>query len=273
MRRRLGYAIIAALYPALLVFSACATKWPMSVHHKHVPASAESKLLADRDQMLTSLQTAAVMEYVGPNGHVKARERISVRRPASLRVEALSPLGVALVVTADANEVAVFDPAKNTIARGPATAATLDRVARIPFAPQQAVRLLLALAPDATLLSTPPTSSSEENGATTLTYSLDDGSATQLAFGDGDLLLIRELARDGSVVYEVVYSDYRDIGGVRFPSVIAASFPTTTTAIKFSLDQPLVDGPLPDSTFVLAPGPQTKELNLGFNLNRDAARG
>jgi hypothetical protein len=213
------------------------------------------------------------MEYAGPNGHVKARERISVRRPASLRVEVLSPIGVALIVAADANEVAVFDPAKNTIARGPATAATLDRVAQIPLAPEQAARLLLALAPDAAMLSGPPASSSEDNGVTTLLFSLADGATAQLGFRDGNLLTARESGADGSIVYELQYSGYRNIGGVSFPLTIEASFPATATTIKFRFDQPLVDGPLPDSAFVLAPGPQTRELNLGLNLTGEPTRG
>ena len=252
--------------------TACATQQPLSIHPQG-PISSAGKFLADRDRILTSLQTAAVMEYTGPRGHLKARERITVRRPASLRVEALSPLGVALVVTADSNEVAVFDPGKNTIARGPADAATLDRVAQIPLAPEQAARLLLALAPNAEILSAAPASSSEDNGTTTLSYPLRAGGTVQLALNDGNLLTAVEAAGDGAIAYAVHYSDYRDIGGVSFPHTIEAAFPGTSTTIKFRFDQPLVDGPLPDSTFVLAPGPQTKELNLGFNLIDEPARG
>ncbi len=227
--------------------------------------------LANRERILTSLQTSAVMEYSGPNGHVKAREQITIRRPASLRVEVLSPLGVALIVTADANEVAVFDPSKNTIARGPASAAALDRVARIPLAPEQAVRLLLALAPEAAMLSKEPVSSSNEGGENTLSFALSDGAASQLAFGNGDLATVRDQVADGAIDYEVHYSDYRDIGGFAFPHLIEASFPISATTIKFRFDSPIIDQAVPDASFVLNPGPQTKELRLGFNEKHSPA--
>jgi hypothetical protein len=71
----------------------------------------------------------------------------------------------------------------------------------------------------------------------------------------------------------VRYSDYRDIGGMNFPHTIEANFPATATTIKFRFERPLIDGAIPDSAFVLAPGPQTQELNLGFNLVRNGARG
>src|SRR5271170_5480436 len=113
---------------------ACATQSPAPVIVP-APVTAEVESLNARTRILTALQTPAVMEYAGPGGHFKAREQITVRRPSSLRVEALTPLGVALVVAAGPTEIAVFDPSKNTITRGAATAATLEQVARIPLTP------------------------------------------------------------------------------------------------------------------------------------------
>lgn len=260
-----------ALASLLLVFaSACATQQPIA-RPTAQPPSADMQALANRERILTSLQTSAVMEYTGPNGHVKARERITIRRPASLRVEVLSPLGVALIVTADANEVAVFDPSKNTITRGPANAAMLDRVARIPLAPEQAARLLLALAPAAAMLSNQSVSSSNEGGANTLSFAFSDATTSQLAFGNGDLAMVRDQIADGTIAYEVHYSDYRDIGGFTFPHIIEASFPVSATTVKFRFDSPIIDQAIPDASFVLNPGPQTKELRLGFNEKRSPA--
>ena len=87
------------------------------------------------------------MDYSGPSGHFKAREQLTTRRPASLRIDAMSPLGVALIVAADDAQIAVFDPLNNTLMRGAASPTTLARFTRIPMAPAQAVQLLLALAP------------------------------------------------------------------------------------------------------------------------------
>jgi len=117
----------------------CAAFQPVGAAAVNVPQVRANSLasgLAERDQRLNSLQTPVVMEYSGPGGHFKAREQLVVRRPASIRVEAMSPLGIALVVAADGGQVAVFDPSKNTLMRGPATAETFDRFARIPMRPE-----------------------------------------------------------------------------------------------------------------------------------------
>jgi hypothetical protein len=212
------------------------------------------------------------MEYAGPSGHFKARELITVRRPSSLRVEALTPLGVALVVAAGPTEIAVFDPSENTISRGAATAATLEQVARIPLTPAQAVRLLLAIPPDGAALDS-PTSSLGDHGATLLSYTRADGSVDQITFADGDLAMLREVAADGTLIDEVRYSDYRDIGAMRFPHLIEASFPASATTLKLRYERPMIDGAIPDADFVLTPGPQTRELRLSFNSAPRQTRG
>jgi hypothetical protein len=272
MRRRARphQLVAVAMVAAAALLPACATQ-PLPPVPPANPTPADVASLIARERVLNALQTPAVMEYAGPDGHFKTREQITVRLPACLRVEALSPMGVALVVAAGPTEIAVFDPSKNTIARGAATAATLDRVARIPLAPAQAARILLALPPDAAQLAAPPTSSSDENGLTLLSYAAAGATVDAIAFAGGDLAMVRETSADGTVAFEVRYSDWRDIGAMRFPHTIDASFPASATTLKLRYENPLIDGAIPDTDFVLAPGPQTKELRLGLN-STDAAR-
>ena len=208
------------------------------------------------------MQTEAVMEYTGGGQHLKAREEIAIRRPANLRVEAMSPLGVALVVAADGDRVQIFDPSKDTLMRGAATAKTLDRFARIPMEPQAAVRVLLGMVPDAEILDTPATGTSSENGLTVLSYREADGGVLDLGFQNGQLALVRDKSAGGQIDYEVHYSDYHDIGGVQFAYQVSAEFPATGTAVKFRFVRPLIDENLPDSLFVLSPGPATRQINL-----------
>lgn len=256
-------ALLAALIAGTAGLSACALQ--PSAKAQRVEANGLALALADREQTLDSMQTPAVMEYSGRGGHFKAREQLVVRRPASLRVEAMSPLGVALVVTADASQVAVFDPSKNTLMRGPATAATLERFAQIPMTPQQAARLLLALSPDSTMLTMPPSSQSDDADMKVLTYARADGAIEELGFTDGLLTLVRENLPDGRLSYEVRYSDYKDIGAVKFPYAIEANFPSAGTTVKLRYERPIVDGEVADSLFVLLPGPSTRLIDLGMN--------
>jgi hypothetical protein len=251
--------------------SACAVQPVVNV--PEAQANSLAFALADRDQRLDSLQTPAVMEYSGANGHFKAREQVIVRRPASLRVEAMSPLGVALVVAADGGQVAVFDPSKNTLARGAATAATLDRFARIPMAPQQAVRLLLGLAPDSAMLAFPPSGWNDQGDMKVLRYARPDGTTDELGFSGRHLVMVRSKLPGGEAGYEVRYSDYRDIGGIEFPYQVEASFPATGTTVKLRYERPIIDGHIDDSLFVLSPGPGTKQLNLSRLSAAAAAKG
>ncbi|MGH7916726.1 MAG: hypothetical protein ACREQE_04600 [Candidatus Binataceae bacterium] len=245
--------------------AACATQPIINVNEAREVELSGS--LHDRDRDLESLQTAAIMDYSNAGRHLKAREQLTVRRPASIRVEAMSPLGVALVVAADAGQIAIFDPSRNTLTRGPANAATLERFTRIPMAPQEAVRLLMALSPDTGMLSFPPASirTDKKSKITILTYNRPLGVTDELGFLDRHLVLVRERTHDGQTAYEVHYSNYKNIGAVDFPYTVTAEFPASAVNITFHYKRPIVDGRIPDSAFVLSPGPSTRQINLGMS--------
>ena len=267
MRRAL--AVGATLYA--LGLSACAT-----VPRTNIPlaqAHDMSVFLADRDNVVRSMQSAAVMEYTGGGQHFKARENIVVQRPASMRVEVMSVAGVALVVAADGGQIAVYDPGKDTLMQGAASAATLERFARIPMTPDAATRLLLGLSPDSGMLSAPPDSMTVNGESKILTYRQPGGVVDELGFdGAGNLEMVRETQAGGRVTYEVHYSDYRDAGnGIKFPQQAAANFPKTGTTVKFHFENPSINQDVPDSTFVLLPRPGTRRLTLGMATHATAA--
>ena len=68
--------------------------------------------LAERDKRLVSVESPAVMEYTVGTQHVKAKEQIVARRPGSLRVEASSPFGVALLIAAQGTDLQSSSRAK-----------------------------------------------------------------------------------------------------------------------------------------------------------------
>jgi hypothetical protein len=213
------------------------------------------------------------MDYLAPSHHLKAREQLAIRRPASLRVEAMSPLGVALIVAADEAQIAVFNPSDNTLIRGPASAATLAHFARIPMAPAQAVKLLLGLVPDDSIIRARPAGSRNEGDMRILSYVGAGAGSYDLGFSGGQLVLVRQRDAAGQVMYEVHYSDYRDVGAMKFPLALEARFLTSGTAIKLRYLNPSIDRPIADSTFVLAPGPGTRLIELGFADSATLAAG
>jgi hypothetical protein len=222
--------------------------------------------MAERDRALVSLQTSAVMEYSNGDDHVKAREDIIVRRPASLRVEAMSPFGVALIVAAQESRLQIFEPSKNTLMRGTADAATLARFARIPMAPRDAVGLLMGIVPEAQTAS-PPDSATIEGDMTVLAYEEPAHARRELGFEKGQLAMVRKRTPAGAIEFEIRYTDYHDIGGVMFAYKVDADFPTAATRVSFLYKRPIVNGKISDSVFTLTPGPDAKQVDIGAAHN------
>ena len=223
--------------------------------------------LAERDKRLDSMQTPAVMEYTAGDQHVKAKEDIVVKRPGNLRVEAMSPFGVALLLAAQGSELAIFEPGRNRFMRGNATADTLYRYVRIPMAPADVVGLLMGLAPPEFALNGIADSVSNDGEMTVALYGNAASGTRELGFSGGNLAMVRETAANGNgrVTYEVRYSDYHDIGGVMFPYVVDATFPAAGSHVTFRYLRPIVNGNIPDSTFVLTPAPGATLMNLSLD--------
>jgi Domain of unknown function (DUF4292) len=260
-RRIWADACSAVLSIGLIVFAGCSTR-QAATPNPGVREETGLRSLVDRDRLLTSLQTPTIMEYSGPSGRIKVRENLTVRRPASLRVDAMSPLGVALIIAADDKQIAVFNASENTLMRGTASVATLARFIRIPMVPAQAVRLLLGLPLDSSALTATPSSSRTEDQMKILSYVGAEND--ELGFKNGQLALVRERDAAGQVRYEMHYGDYRDIGGLRFPFELEARFPASATTIKLHYLNPSIDRQIADSTFVLLPGPTTRLIEIGF---------
>ena len=222
--------------------------------------------LAQRDRALDSMQTPAVMEYTAGNQHLKAKEQIIVRRPNNMRVEAMSPFGVAMVLAARNGELAIFEPQDNRFIRGRADAGTLFKYVRIPMAPADAVGLLMGLAPRDFLTTQPADSVSNDGAMTIAVYGQPGTGLRQLGFTDGRLAMVRETESDSRVRYEVRYSDYHDIGGVMFPYVVDAQFPIARSHVTFRYLRPIINGDVPASTFVLIPAPGAAMMDLSLVL-------
>jgi hypothetical protein len=260
------FSILTIIVP-ILMLSACAIVAPREAENSSAAGKIDVSLLttamAHRDRALESLQTSAVMEYTNGTDRVKAREDIVVRRPGSLRVEAMSPFGVALIVAAQDSRLQIFEPSKNTLMRGNADAATLARFARIPMAPRDAVGLLMGIVPEAQTTS-PPDSITTEGDMTVLAYAETDHSRRELGFQDDQLAMVRKRTTAGAIDFEIRYADYHDIGGVMFAYKVDADFPSAHTRVSFVYKRPIVNGKIADSVFTLTPGTDAKKVDLSM---------
>lgn len=230
------------------------------------PAADAARVLAltqnllARERRLVGLQSDAVMKYQAGAQTLKARETISVRRAGRLRVEVMSPFGLALVLAASDGQLGIYDPSQNVFYRGRADAATLARFVRIPMDPGPAVRLLLGLMPQELAPDAIPSSVRRQDGLLVADYPLAGGGMEELGFAGGHLALVR-LSGAGRG-YQVRYSDYLDIGGLQFPHHLQAEFTAAGSRLDLRYERPIVNPALSDALFVLAPGAGAREVDL-----------
>jgi len=234
-------------------------------------ATAMIAALADRERSLHSVQSGAIMEYSGADGHhFRTHEEIALARPASMRVEAIAPFGATMVLAADeAGRLMIFDPGKNVLMSGGANAATLERYVRIPLAPPAAVDLLMGLAPDPSQLAAPPDSVADTDGMTVVTWRTADGGTRELGFAGGQLAMVRERDKAGAQRYDVRYSDWRDAGGANFPHKVQAGFPASNLTLRY--EAPALNPTLAPALFVLTPAPGTRMISIDGGAAAGAA--
>ena len=202
------------------------------------------------------------MGYDGGGQRLKIREEIAIKRPASMRVEALTPFGVGAVVVANGPRLAIYEPSENTFYRGASTADTLSRFARIPLPPTEAIKVLMGLLPGDGSDFNSPNSVRTEGDLIIATYQLPGGTVDELGFAGGQLRMVRVGGKSGRPAYEVHYDDYRDIGGLQFAHKLEASFLNTGTHLNVRYSGVIVNPTLDDSEFVLVPQDKAKVIDL-----------
>ncbi len=227
--------------------------------------------LSNKAQILSSLQSEALMAYSQNGKRFKAREEITLRRPDRLRIEAYYALGVGLIVVSNGKEAQVFEPSKNLLLVGKPNADTLDRFVHVRLEPYEAVDLLMGLPPRQDLSWAKPSYIRREGSLMMVGLPSYDSSSLELGFTDSKLLLIRSREVDGKLRYQVNYDDYRDVGGILIAHRITAQFPKTGTLVEFYYKQAVVNRVFPESTFALSVSPATNKVMLERDIENLAS--
>jgi hypothetical protein len=181
-------------------------------------------------------------------------EAVVVRRPDAVRIDVLSPFGLALAVGVVAGELWAYPPAQATRYQGPATPATLGRFLGTPIAVPDVVDVLLGVPPARAPVG-PPVLSTTRDGEYRLAVPLAHG--VQTIWFAGDTLVVRraEETEDGRLVLGVVFDDYRD----GFPHVLdVAALPGP--AARLTYDAVETNAPLDAGVFT--PPPASRVLPL-----------
>ena len=137
-RRPLSSALLLAF-----VVTGCAIAPPSPRVAIPPPARRATALLEERARQTTDLRTLADVAVQKGTERYRVRGIILAKAPASVRFEALSPLGQPLLVaTIHDGRITAYDLTTNEATVGPATAETAARLLNLPFEPEDLVGIL-----------------------------------------------------------------------------------------------------------------------------------
>ena len=186
---------------------------------------------------------------------------VSVRRPASLRIALLDPLGnPAALLVADGGRFALLDLRERVFYRGPSTPENLSRLLPAPLSDAELVALLLGAMPEL------PGSVPEE------AFRAGEGSVLVLRAGQ----LVQEVSVGADLRLEHVrrfdgprprwaadLDEHDDLGGVQMPRFLRFVVPDRKTQVELRLKDRLVGKPPPSGAFQLGPPAGVKVVEVG----------
>jgi outer membrane lipoprotein-sorting protein len=128
---------------AALAVTGCAIAPPPPRSAVAPPAQRAVALLTERAREFSDLRTLADVSAQRAAERYLMRGVILAKAPASVRFEALSPLGSPLlVVTIHDGQITAYDATTDEVTTGPATAETAARLLNLPFEPEDLVGIL-----------------------------------------------------------------------------------------------------------------------------------
>lgn len=138
--RRLRSSLLLA---AALVAAGCAIAPPPPRAAIPPPERRVVALLAERARAFTDLRTLADVSAQRGTERYRLRGVILAKAPASVRFEALSPMGQPLLVaTVHDGRITAYDATTDEVTTGPATAEAAARLLNLPFDPEDLVGVL-----------------------------------------------------------------------------------------------------------------------------------
>jgi outer membrane lipoprotein-sorting protein len=259
-----------ALAAALFVASGCTS--PVAVFPKPKPSIADSALAA-RDLLarlgarygkLKSFKALAEMDYEGNGDRLHVAEAVVVERPDRLRIEMMSPFGVALQIACDGRRLFAYHRGEKTFYGGGATADNLSRFTRLPLQARDVADLLVGLPPGRERRGRSRIEFEEPTDLWRVTAPLADSGLQILWFDRERLLPVRteEVDRDGSRRYLTRYADYREIAGIDIPHEIELEIPAEDTKVRLTYSGIELNGKVSASLFRFQPPPGSRQVDL-----------
>ena len=137
-RKLLSSALVAAF-----VAGGCAIAPPPPRAAIAPPERRAVERLSERAREFTALRTVADVSAQRGSERFRVRSIVLAKAPASVRFEALSPLGTPLLIaTVHEGQITAYDATNDEATVGPATAEAAARLLGLPFEPEDLVGVL-----------------------------------------------------------------------------------------------------------------------------------
>jgi len=136
------------------------------------------------------------------------RQAVLVRRPSAIRIDVLSPFGLALALGTEGRTLWAFPPQQGIRYEGPASPANFARLLGTPLGVTDLVDVLLGVPPARVAIERPSVERAGDEYVLTIRYR-DGTQRVHYAIDTLQMTRIEE-RRDGAAPMEVAFSDYQD---------------------------------------------------------------
>jgi hypothetical protein len=246
--RRQGWIVLVALLAGCSLF-----RGGPGPFRTGVTADELLTRLQERRAAVTSLRARARLK-AGLAG-MWTREAIVVRRPNEVRVDVLSPFGLALALGAGPETLWVYPPAQGVRFEGASSPENVARFLGAPVAINDLVDIMLGVAPARTPSGEVVLDVVEEDQYR-LTVPFDGGVQTLWFAGDTLNLRRAEERRGDATALQVVFDDYQD----GFPHSLAVTAPIVGSSVQLAYDDVETNPTIDSSSFAPPPAPRVAPL-------------
>ena len=189
----------------LLLATGCGGFGPSALRPAR-PTSVEGLLgdIAQHRAALTSLR--ARVRLRSGLARVWTRQAVLVQRPSAIRIDVLSPFGLALALGTEGHTLWAFPPQQGVRYEGPASPANIARLLGTPLGVDDLVDVLLGVPPARDAIAPPTLDRTGDVYVLTIVYR----GGTQVVRFASDTLEMREVdeRRDGVAPIRVRFDDY-----------------------------------------------------------------
>ncbi len=205
-----------------------------------------------------SLRASATIEQIDHGKRLRGRAYVFMKRPASIRFDAMSPVDTPLaILTADALSFALLDATQDAFFTGPPSSCNVARLLGIPMPPDAVADMLSGI---------PPLIEAQDRhlewkmkGYHLLTLRSGElKQQVQIVTGTLGTNALRSVVwRGKSIVYDLRFLKRGPVGktGHSLPHAISFAMPQESRAVVLTYRDVTIDPEIPDDAFTQSPPP------------------